>query len=1096
MSKKLLYVVFLIQIVFSENYQDRIRIYIDNSIKSFRIDVSGSFSNNEELNNLMKIEGAENIEQWLPNARSTDRDGDIYLNRYYMIYFRSNSKPVVELESNFGQLSCVDHAELDPIYRPTYTPNDPYWNNQYGLELIQADLAYDLWDIDGGEVPGEMVSGEVVVGIVDNSLEWDHPDLIDNIWQNLGEDADGDGVVIVQSGGSWIFDPGDVNGIDDDGDNYVDNFIGWDVAFNDNDPMPINNQYDHGTNVAGCVSASTNNGTGIASVGWSIKLMGINSTDDPGFVTDGPQGILTAGQMGADVINLSFGGSGACGGYQSIINTVYNNYGAIVVASAGNGDANGNTTFEFHSPSGCDNVISVSAIGAGDNFGCWAHAGTTVDLCAPGENVRTTNVNNGYGSYNGTSFASPIVAGSIALLWSKFPSADQEWVTDRILSNTDEFSDMAGSCNAGSLEGMLGTGRLNINKALTAGIFPSLYISNVNYLNDSDDDGVFNPGETVKVKVIVGNEEGWADGENVIATLSSNDDRILILDNTIEFSSNIPTGGTAFTLIDHFLVQALDDAQLGDVPCTIHLQAGSEPPYYETNIQIDLSISLDQYGFDYPTSGMVLKSSPIIADLYGNSMGQVFVGGDNGNMYGYMVGGNELTGFPFTASDKIRSSPAVGDVDNDGSNELVFGSHDGGLYIVSIVGTQEMVYLQNGYIVGSPSLVDLDGDEDMEIVFTTQRGSNSGELFAIHHDGTDVDGFPVNIDEKMLVGPATGDLEGDGLIDIIICTWEDNIYAIDNSGAVKSGFPFTSTNRFNSPPTLVDIDSDGDLEIVAGNDSGLLHILHHDGSEMASFDTGDDIRGGISVSDINDDGSYEILFTGYDDFLHIWDPISGQEVQGWPIDLGTNSLSEPATADLDNDGDLEVIGANKNGQIFVFHHDGTSFNHFPTNVSGNIESSPAIGDVDNDGDFEIAIATTMGLKVMDIKSELGPRMSWKFHRGNKYRSGSLAMTLLSYDSQKEYVPKKFLVSPNYPNPFNPSTSIDIETISSGKLSVNIYDISGRLINTLMNKSTNAGYHSVRWNGKNLKGESMPTGIYFVQVESGADLGIRKIMLIK
>ena len=82
--------------------------------------------------------------------------------------------------------------------------------------------------------------------------------------------------------------------------------------------MPVNNQYDHGTNVAGCVSASTNNGTGIASVGWSVKLMGINSTDDPGFVTDGYSGILAAGQMGADVINLSWGGFG--GGNQSVIN--------------------------------------------------------------------------------------------------------------------------------------------------------------------------------------------------------------------------------------------------------------------------------------------------------------------------------------------------------------------------------------------------------------------------------------------------------------------------------------------------------------------------------------------------------------------------------------------------------------------------------------------------------------------------------------------------------------------------------------------------------------------------------------------------------
>ena len=691
----------------------------------------------------------------------------------------------------------------------------------------------------------------------------------------------------------------------------------------------------------------------------------------------------------------------------------------------------------------------------------------------------------------GTSFASPITSGAIALLWSRFPTLENQVVIDRIVENTDEFSDMNGTCQGNSLVGMLGSGRLNIYKALTAGVYPSLYISAVNYLNDTDDDGVFNPGEEVKVKLIIGNEEGWADGENVIATISTEDDRILILDNTIEFSNNIPTGGTAFTLIDHFLILALENAQLGEVPCTVHLQAGSEEPYYETEVEVNLTISLDQSGFEFPTSGMVLKSSPIIADLYGNSMGEVFVGGDNGSLYGFMVGGNSLTGFPFSAGDKIRSSPAVGDVDNDGNNEVVFGSHDGGLYIVNISRNQEMVYLQNGYIVGSPALVDLDADGDMEIVFTTQRGSNSGELFAIHHDGTDVDGFPVNINEKMLVGPATGDLEGDGFIDIVLCTWEDNVYAIDNAGLTKPGFPYTSTNRFNSPPTLVDIDNDGDLEILAGNDSGLLHVLHHDGSEMASFDTGDDIRGGISVSDINEDGGYEILFTGYDDFLHIWDPVAGQELQGWPIDLGTNSLSEPVTVDLDNDGDLEIIGANKSGQISVFHHDGTLFTHFPTTVSGNIESSPAVGDIDNDGDYELAIATTMGLKVMDIKTESGNRISWKVHRGNQYRTGSLAMTLLSNENQQGFTPEKFLISPNYPNPFNPSTSIDIETAVKGKLLVNVYDISGRLVNTLMDNSTEPGYYTVRWNGQNLQGEIMPTGVYFVEVQSGSDLGIKK-----
>ena len=1094
MSKAIIWFYLLFQIGFSLDYKDRIKFYMKNSEKEVILNLDKTNSNNESFNNLIDDLGIHKLKKWLPNARPDDVDGEVYLNRFYIAYFDSGSTDLDYALESFSKISFIEWVEPIKIMKSDYEPNDPYWNNQWAMQSVSAELAFDLWDINGGQIPGAMQDGEIVVGISDNGFNWRHPDLIGNVWQNLGEDADGDGVVIIQNGNSWIFDPGDENGLDDDGDGYIDNFIGWDATNNDNDPFPVNNSLDHGTLVGGCVSSSTDNGVGMGSVGWSIKLMGVNASNNASTVTDGYQAALTAAQMGANIINMSWGGPGSCSASeQNYFNVIYNNYGSILVTSSGN---DFNTNFEPYSPSACDHTISVSAVDPGNQFGCWANADPWVDLCAPGDAILTTNHPSGYATVSGTSFASPIVSGAIGLLWSRFPTMEKEWVIDRIITNTDLFGDMDGSCSGASLVGMLGSGTLNINKALTAGVYPSLYVDGINYLNDTDDDGVLNPGETAQVKILVGNLDGFADGQNVVATISSEDSRIIILDDLIEFSNNVPAGGTSFTIFDHFLIQVNEDASLGEVPCIIQLQAGTEEPLYNNFVEVSLSISLDQYGFDFPTSGMVLKSSPLIADLYGNSMGEVFVGGDNGSMYGYMVGGNALTGFPFSVGDKIRSSPAVGDVDNDGTNELVFGSHDGGLYVLSIVGTQEMVYLQNGYIVGSPSLVDLDGDEDMEIVFTTQRGSNSGELFAIHHDGTDVDGFPVNINEKMLVGPATGDLNGDGTTDIVLCTWEDNIYAIDNSGNVISGFPFTSTNRFNSPPTLVDIDSDGDLEIVAGNDSGLLHILHHDGSEMASFDTGDDIRGGISVSDINDDGSYEILFTGYDDFLHIWDPILGQELQGWPIDLGTNSLSEPATADLDNDGDLEIIGANKNGQIFVFHHDGTSFNHFPTTVSGNIESSPAIGDVDNDGDFEIAIATTMGLKVMDIKSELGPRMSWKVHRGNRYRSGSLAMTLLSYDNTKESVPQNFLISPNYPNPFNPSTSIDIETATSGKLLVSIYDISGRLINTLLNKNTNAGYYSVRWNGQSLNGEVMPTGIYFVQVESGGDLGIRKIMLIK
>jgi subtilisin family serine protease len=285
--------------------------------------------------------------------------------------------------------------------------------------------------------------------------------------------------------------------------------------------------------------------------------------------------------MGADVINLSWGGYG--GGNQNLMNTVYNNYGCIIVASAGNGDEDGNTNFDLHTPSGLDNVISVSAVGPNDNFSCWATGGSTVDLCAPGESIMTTDVGNDYRSATGTSFASPITAGAVALLLSYFPNEDQGWIIDKLVSNTDFFLDMENSCDAGSLVGMLGSGRLNIYKALSSDVNASLSIIGVNYLDDTDGDGQFNPGEQTKIKLIIENEEGWADAENVIATISTTDERLSIIDSTISFSNTIVSGASSFTLVDHFLVSANAESSLQDVPCIVNLQSGISEPYL--NIQ-------------------------------------------------------------------------------------------------------------------------------------------------------------------------------------------------------------------------------------------------------------------------------------------------------------------------------------------------------------------------------------------------------------------------------------------------------------------------------------------------------------------------------
>ena len=1092
MKKYILSVLITFSLLFGEYYSDRFLVYIDNSQTNFMLDNSSNRTNNKLLNQKLDKYDALNIHQWLFNARPTDRDGDIYLNRYYVVQFSNFRTDIEFLVKSFMDLDCISKAEMMTINRTTYVPNDTRWNQQYGLHLIEADLAYDLWDIDGGEIPGQIEDGEIVVGVPDDACDWDHPDLIENIWQNLGEDVDGDGTVLEGQGNTWNFDSGDINGEDDDGDGYVDNFIGWDfTSGGDNDPIYSSSNLSHGTSVAGCVSSMTNNSTGVASVGWSVKIMPFRCSDNGQYIDYGYNGILAAAQMGANVINCSWGGFG--GGNQSVINTAYNTYGCIVVASSGNGGNDGNTNFDFHSPSGLSNVISVTATGPNDNFGCWATAGETVDISAPGESIWTTSLGGGYGSSWGTSFSSPITAGAVALVWSRFPGLINEQVEERILTNTDFFSDMEGQCQGNDLEGMLGTGRLNVYKALSAGVFPSLSINEINYLNDTDQDGVFNPGETVKIKLVIANEEGWADAENVVATITTDDDRIFFTDSVITFSNGIPSGGSSFTLVDHFLVYAFEDAQLGDIPCVVEVIAGTEEPYYDIEFDIEISLSLNQYGF--PVDETIIKSSPIITDLDGNSLNEIYYGADDGKVHGYMIAGMPQPGFPFEADDNIRSSPAAGDVDGDGDNELVFGSYDNKLYIISSNGEEELSYWQPGVIVGAPALSDLDFDGDLEIIFTTQNG-NSGDLYVIHHDGEEFAGFPAEINEKMLVGPAVGDLENDGIIDIIIATWDDHIYALDSYGNIKSGFPVLSTNRFNAPPSLVDLDGNGTLEIVAGNDSGLLHVLHHDGTEMATFDTGDDIRGGISIADINNDGSYELLFSGYDDLIHAWNPIDGQELGGWPIDMGSNSLTGPLTADLDNDGDLEILAAKKSGTVYVLHHDGSSFNGFPANVPGTIESSPAIGDLDGDGNYELIFGTTQGLQVFDIKSDYGEMVSWKMHRSNIYRNGVFGMSLLSINTKDNSLPLKFHVSSNYPNPFNPSTKIDIQIVTASNLNVSIFDLKGRLINTLFNNNQKPGFYNFEWLGIDRNGNSVPSGVYFIQVKSGLNINTQKVALMK
>ena len=223
------------------------------------------------------------------------------LSRIYKISFPETVQ-LDEVVKAFSSDPNVEYAEAIPVYHTTEVPVDALYSQCQHLPQIHAPEA---WEIHKGENGTE----EIVIAIVDTGVDWEHEDLQSNIWQNLAEDADSDGHTVEYNGTQWVLDPGDLNGIDEDANGFTDDLAGWNFITGNGDPNPIpgNPVGGHGTHCSGIAAGSTNNGIGIASISWNVKVMAI-CTDQNNTVPYGWDGIIYAAENGADIISNSWGG--------------------------------------------------------------------------------------------------------------------------------------------------------------------------------------------------------------------------------------------------------------------------------------------------------------------------------------------------------------------------------------------------------------------------------------------------------------------------------------------------------------------------------------------------------------------------------------------------------------------------------------------------------------------------------------------------------------------------------------------------------------------------------------------------------------------
>lgn len=367
--------------------------------------------------------------------------GDDELAKIYAVYYSGNIDPTdLSLELYNSNMRILDWAEPDFVMEADFIPNDPQHASQWHIAKISS---YSAWDLSQGDT-------SMVIGIVDSGSDLDHPDLAANIKYNYLENP--------------------TNGIDDDGNGFIDDWRGWDFAgpdYNnltqDNDPNIYTVYCEHGSHVSGCASQVTNNGVGGAGIGFKCKLLiskhGADNDNTGGgysLLYNTNNGIVYCYQNGAKVINCSFGSSTYSAYSQTVVNNAWAN-NSVICASAGNQSAN-----SPRYPASYDNVISVAATNSSDTKAWFSNYHTTVDVCAPGESIYSTIWNNSYVSYDGTSMSAPIASGTVALIRSKFPTYTPAQVEAKLKNGVDSIYHLNPS-----YIGLLGTGRINAYKCLS-----------------------------------------------------------------------------------------------------------------------------------------------------------------------------------------------------------------------------------------------------------------------------------------------------------------------------------------------------------------------------------------------------------------------------------------------------------------------------------------------------------------------------------------------------------------------------------------------------------------------------------------------------
>jgi len=852
----------------------------------------------------------------------------------------------------YAHPNFIYRADAEPLPVLPYLPNDRYvtqdgatWSegafqqdfpDLFGLRNLQAIEAWNTFDSDhsGDFDPGETVPGEgVVVAVVDSGLDPSHPDIAANVWTNPGEIAD--------------------NGIDDDGNGFVDDVSGWDFVNEDNSPA---DGAGHGTHVSGTIAALGDNAIGVIGVAPAARILPVKGLSDGGSGTDVQlaNSVLYAVAMGADIINNSWGGPVDSPTIAAAFEAA-DAAGVLSIASAGNS----NRDVLSAGPARLDTVMAVAATDHQDVRASFSNYGRRVEISAPGVAVLSLNayagdnlisgwypervVDTDYLYLNGTSMSAPHVSGTAAVLMSRFPDESGRETRGRLRAGADPIDDL----NPG-FEGLLGSGRVNLDRSLAATPAPDLSL--VAFERDG-----FAPGNLARLVVRVKNF--WLGVEDVTAVLATSHPDVAVIAGSASLG-DIGVGETASNELEPFSLFIGPSLSFGDViPLTLTLD--SSGGHHEV-VTFELSIPF----FENITSraGLLSQTSfpwrVVLQDYTGDGHEDVFLADMMWSVLFRSKGDATFEFDPNTdAISGIGNHPLFIDIDNDGDKDL---------FNTSINDNKRTRLWRNN---GDGTFTDISatGVPSMTMTFAT----------ALDYDG---DGFT-----DVLAGGA--DLNDDGV------NWWEGLVLLRNDGGSRlsevsgTGLPSAPFEFPYGQLATLDYDEDGDTDVMYAESETGIALFENDGNGGYSDVTASafpfplrDGGSGIAVGDYDNDTHLDVFVTGYKQ-------VAGSPPNALFRNRGDGSFEDVTAAagdlavynirgipwgneffDYDNDGDLDLYVTHDTpfidddlvtppgNVLFRNNGDGTfsSVNQTafdPDFIAGG--AAAAIGDVDNDGALDL-----------------------------------------------------------------------------------------------------------------------------------------------